>query len=84
MEYFVLIDGELRSLIRNTLERVFDIKLDKKKSKTKNLLYKISIRVISSLIAVQIYKNLQENKDLKMYISYFFIIMFFLLHFDLI
>ena len=72
----VLIDGEVRSLIRNRLERLIRYKFGSKKDKMKNILFKISIRVISSLIAIKLFSIVKNNELFKKYISFALIIAF--------
>ena len=72
----VLIDGEVRSLIRNSLERLIGYKFRSKKDKMKNILFKISIRVISSLIAIKLFSIVKNNELFKKYISFALIIAF--------
>lgn len=82
----VLIEGEFRSLIRNSLERFIGIKLKKqekslkKKNKYLKIGLKLSIRVVSSLIAIFIFKYIKENgseSSLREYVSYAMIAFFF-------
>ena len=72
----ILIDGEVRSLIRNSLERLIGHKLGSKKDKMKNILFKLSIRVISSLIAIKLFSIVKENESFKKNISYLLIFAF--------
>ena len=67
----VLIEGEFRSLIRNTLERFIGKKV-KRKIKNGNLkiIYKLSIRVVASLIAIFTFNNIKEYTDIRTYVSY--------------
>tara|TARA_B100000161_G_C33512031_1_gene396823 strand:- start:859 stop:1113 length:255 start_codon:yes stop_codon:yes gene_type:complete len=77
MSLILLIDGEFRSLMRNSLERLIDLKIKKRNNKYENILIKISIRVVSSLIAIQLYKYSQTMPNLKKIVSYAFVILFF-------
>ena len=78
----ILISGELRSLIRNSLERVFKFTLKKKyKNKKMNILYNLSIRVISSLITIYLFNMIKDNTNIRKYISYFMICVFIYLVF---
>ena len=73
----ILISGELRSLIRNMLERIFKFTLKKKfKNKKVNIIYNLSVRVISSLIAIYIFSMIKDNIDIRKYVSYFMICVF--------
>lgn len=76
MSLILLIDGEFRSLMRNSLERFIGLNMKKRKNKYINILSKISIRVISSLIAIQLYQYSQKIPTLKKYVSYTFVILF--------
>ena len=84
MEYLTLIDGEFRSLIRNSLERFIGTKLPKQESKEKKILIKLATRVVSSLIAIQLYKLLQNNSDIKNYVSYSLVFVFILFYLKII
>lgn len=59
---FDLVDSEFRSLIRNILERVIGLNLKKKYSKIITILEKIAIRIVSSILAIEIYKQLNKSK----------------------
>jgi hypothetical protein len=76
MELAILIDGEFRSLIRNTLERIIGSNFRKDKNKNMEILKKLSIRVISSLIAIQLYGFLKDKPFVKEYTSYAFLAIF--------
>ena len=76
MSLILLIDGEFRSLMRNSLERVIGLNMKKRENKYINILSKISIRVISSLIAIQLYQYSQKIPTLKKYVSYAFVMLF--------
>ena len=76
MELAILIDGEFRSLIRNTLERIIGSNFRKDKNKNMEILKKLSIRVISSLIAIQLYGFLKDKPFVKEYTSYGMIAVF--------
>lgn len=72
----VIIERELNSLIRNTLERILKKQFKKSKNKTKGILIKLSTRVVSSLIAIYIFNQIKENKKTRAYISYVMICLF--------
>tara|TARA_Y100000588_G_C13532614_1_gene618469 strand:- start:140 stop:415 length:276 start_codon:yes stop_codon:yes gene_type:complete len=76
MEYLILIEGELRSLIRNTLERFIGTKFKKKRKKTIEIFIKVSIRVVSSLIAIQIFNKVKNITNFRKYSSFLFIGLF--------
>ena len=81
----VLIEGEFRSLIRNSLERFIGVNLKKqekslKKNKYLKIAYKLSIRVVSSLIAIYLFTYIKNNgteSSLREYVSYAMIAFFF-------
>tara|TARA_Y100000389_G_C17226726_1_gene396056 strand:- start:293 stop:562 length:270 start_codon:yes stop_codon:yes gene_type:complete len=73
MESYILIQGELRSLIRNTLERFIGQKFKKKKNKRLEILLKISTRVVSSLIAIQLFNYVNKIPNFRKYTSYILI-----------
>jgi hypothetical protein len=62
MESFalVLIDGEFRSLIRSFCERSIGSIVNKPENKKLDVLNKIAIRAVASLIAIQIYKLIKS------------------------
>ena len=74
MDFLILLDGEFRSLIRNSLERIISTRFKKDDNKYKEIIKKLSIRVVSSLIAIQLFLFIQNYiSDMKKYVS---IIMF--------
>ena len=79
----ILIEGEFRSLIRNSLERFIGVNLKKKEKSMNKYLkigFKLSIRVISSLIAIYIFNQIKSNDpegSIKEYVSYAMIALFF-------
>lgn len=66
----VLIEGEMRSLMRNALERILGKQFKKSKNKNKEILIKLSTRVVSSLIAIYLFNLIKEKKDVRTYLSY--------------
>ena len=77
MDFLILLDGEFRSLIRNSLERLISTRFKKDDNKYKEILKKLSIRVVSSLIAIQLFLLIQTYiSDLKKYISIIMLIIF--------
>ena len=76
MDLAILIDGEFRSLIRNSLERVIGLNFKKQEDKKKEILKKLCIRVVSSLIAIQLYGFLKDKPFVKEYTSYGMIAIF--------
>tara|TARA_B100002019_G_C21228638_1_gene578790 strand:+ start:576 stop:857 length:282 start_codon:yes stop_codon:yes gene_type:complete len=77
LAFLVLIDGEFRSLIRNTFERLIGNRFTKDEDPMKEIIKKLSIRVVSSLIAIQLYSYLQSlSPEIKIYTSYAMIIAF--------
>ena len=75
MDAIILIESEFRSLIRNFLTRLIGKNI-KKKNKNFNILFKISIRTVSSLIAIQIFNMFKKIPEIRNYISYIMIIVF--------
>ena len=84
MDSLILIDGEVRSLIRNSLERVIGLKFKKYDSKYKTILLKIVIRIVSSLIAIQVYNSIKDSQEIKTLTSYSGILIFLLFLFEMI
>ena len=77
MDFLILLDGEFRSLIRNSLERLINTRFKKDDNKYKEILKKLSIRVVSSLIAIQLFLFIQNNiSDMKKYVSIIMFIIF--------
>ena len=77
MDFLILLDGEFRSLIRNSLERIISTRFKKDNNKYKEILKKLSIRVVSSLIAIQLFLFIQNNiSDMKKYVSIIMFILF--------
>ena len=74
----VLIEGELRSLIRNSLERIIGKNFNKKYNKNLEILLKISIRAVSSLIAITLFQFIKQNPTIREYSSYILLIIFIL------
>lgn len=75
--YLVLLDGEFRSLLRNTFEKLIGNKFEKDEDPMREIAKKLSIRVISSLIAVQLYTYLQSaSPQMKTYVSFTMIAVF--------
>ena len=70
MDIIVLVAGEYRSLIRNTLERIIGKNFKKERTSNMKLLLKVSTRVVSSLIAIQVFNMVKSNVDLRKYASY--------------
>ena len=76
MESIILIQGELRSLIRNSLERIIGQRFKKKENKNLEILLKVSTRVISSLIAIQIFKHVKDIPNFREYTTYALVAIF--------
>ena len=60
MDLLILIDGEFRSLIRNTIERLIGSNFKKDDDFNKEMIKKLSIRVVSSLITIQLFLLIQK------------------------
>ncbi len=77
MDFLILLDGEFRSLIRNSLERLISTRFKKDDNKYKEIIKKLSIRVVSSLIAIQLFLLIQTYiSDMKKYVSIIMFIIF--------
>jgi hypothetical protein len=77
MDFLILLDGEFRSLIRNSLERIISTRFKKDDNKYKEIIKKLSIRVVSSLIAIQLFLFIQNYiSDMKKYVSIIMFIIF--------
>jgi hypothetical protein len=77
MDLLILIDGEFRSLIRNTIERLIGSNFKKDDDFNKEMIKKLSIRVVSSLITIQLFLLIQKYlPDMKKYVSIIMIIIF--------
>tara|TARA_B110000879_G_C11174031_1_gene515039 strand:- start:2885 stop:3319 length:435 start_codon:yes stop_codon:yes gene_type:complete len=70
MDTIVLVEGEFRSLIRNTLEKIIGKNFKKDRSVNQKLLLQVSTRVVSSLIAIQVFNMVKSNIVLRKYTSY--------------
>ena len=77
MEIFVIIESEFRSLIRNSLEKVIGLNFKKKEDKIQEILLKISIRLVSSLLAVYIFNIIKKKVKIRIYLSYILLFIFF-------
>lgn len=73
---FVLIESEFRSLIRTIFENVIFLFFEKKESKIIEIILKLSIRVISSLITIYIFKFIQKNAKVRIFVSYILLLIF--------
>lgn len=78
MDSLILIEGELRSLIRNSLERIIGKRFNKKYNKNLEIILKIAVRTISSLISIQIFNYIKTIPEFRKYTSYILIIIFIL------
>jgi|TARA_Y200000002_G_C22545711_1_gene605980 hypothetical protein len=77
MDLLILIDGEFRSLIRNTIERLIGSNFKKDDDFNKEMIKKLSIRVVSSLITIQLFLLIQKYlPDMKKYVSIIMTIIF--------
>lgn len=76
----VLIDGEIRSLFRNALERFIGAEFPMKKNKHMEALNRLCIRVISSLIAVQIFRAMIDVPGIQEFVTTVFVGLFIYLN----
>jgi len=65
-----LIEDEFRSSLRNSFEKLLYYYFEKKLNKKQTLLFKISIRAISSLIAVYLVSLLSKTQFKNLTINY--------------
>ena len=82
MDSLILIEGELRSLIRNVLERVIGKRFKKKRSSNEKIMLKVATRVVSSLIAIHIFNNIRSNVDIRKYTSFILVGVFAMMVWD--
>lgn len=75
MDALYLVDGEIRSMMRNAIERIVGVQFSKKE-KYQDILLKVSIRVVSSLLAIYLFAMIKDNVDLKKNTSLVFIAIF--------
>ncbi len=77
LDYFVIIEGEFRSFIRNMFERIFKLRLqNKKRDKRLQMIINLATRVVCSLIAIQIFKLANNIPNIRMYLSFLMIAIF--------
>ena len=74
----VLLESELRSLIRNSLERILGSKINKKYNKNLEILLKISIRCVASLITLSCFEYIKSVPEIRQYSSYILVFIFIL------
>lgn len=73
----ILIDSEFVALIRNFLQRIIiAIAGQNYSNKYLELLYEVSVRVVSSLITVKLYENFKSNDFVKSKIVLLLIVAF--------
>ena len=82
LELFTLINSEFRALIRNFCERIIGENFKKKDNKYLQILLKLAIRVISSLIAIKIFSIVKETIEVREYTSYILVIIFIYFVYD--
>jgi hypothetical protein len=76
MSLLLLIDGEFRSLLRSAFEKIIGSQLKKRKNKYEEILKRITIRVVSSLIAIQVFIKVKDTPMIKNVTSYAMIVIF--------
>jgi hypothetical protein len=82
LQLLTLVDYEFRALIRNTFERFIEVYFTKKDNKYLEPLLKVSIRLISSLLAIQIFSIIKDNVEIRKYTSYILVIIFIYFVYD--
>jgi len=82
LELFTLVDYEFRALIRSTFERFIEVYFTKKYNKYLESLLKVSIRLISSLLAIKIFSIIKDNFEIRKYTSYILVIIFIYFVYD--
>lgn len=80
MNYFILVESEFRSLIRYLLQLIIGGQVPEKKNKLMNVLSKVSVRAVSSLIAVWFYGLIQQNVNFRRLSSWTLVAIFVLLN----
>jgi hypothetical protein len=76
LDYFVIIEGEFRSFMRNMIERLFKLRFKKKRNKRVEMIIALASRVVASLIAIQIFKFANKIPNIRMYFSFLMIAIF--------
>ena len=77
MDIFVIVESEFRTLIRVIFENFIGLSFKKRENKIQQILLNISIRFISSLIAIYIFNKINKFKNVKEYVSLVMICIFF-------
>lgn len=76
MSILLLLDGEFRSWLRSFFEKAIGTQFKKRKDKYEEVVKKVAIRVISSLIAVQLFTMAKKTPIIKNVTSYAMIVIF--------
>lgn len=81
MENFTLIEGEFRSLLRNGMERVIGKISKKQKSDGMEIINKLAIRGVSSILILYLWQFFEKNIELRTIASFIVIILFIIINF---
>ena len=76
MDFLLLIDGEFRSWLRSFFEKAIGTQFKKRKNKYEEVVKKVAIRVVSSLIAIQIFGLVKKAPIVKNITSIVMILLF--------
>ena len=76
MDFLLLIDGEFRSWLRSFFEKAIGTQFKKRKNKYEEVVKKVAIRVVSSLIAIQIFGLVKKAPIVKNITSIVMLLLF--------
>ena len=60
----MLVESELRGLMRNALERIVAVYLGKRSNKTRQLLLQLATRIVASVVAVSMFRHVNKIKHI--------------------
>lgn len=73
----LIIEGEFRSFIRNSLERLLKLVIPKRElTDAQKELISLSYRMVASIIAVYIFTNIKDIPNIRLYVTLLFIVVF--------
>ena len=81
MNVITLVEGEFRSLLRNGAEKILGPMTQRRKNPKLIIINSIAVRVVSSLIVLYFWQFIGRNKELRRYVSIFFVLLFIGLNF---